>query len=487
MRKTDQFPGFSGPARTVAMLGMALCWLTLPATDASAGGLFSRFGKKAKKVAKVPPSPKPKRYQAAITPFPRTPVPPPPPPGIVALRSEEVPRATPVPGILAPVERSRPDQIRIFVLGDSQGLLPFGEQLQRELVARDYEVLYHAVKNGTPYFWNGRWPSPVLTRIYEPAATQGESGRWSEVSMTPLSVARYVEAYDPDLFLFQAGTNFEEDLASGYTAGILGLIETSLSEATSRGAKVLWIGPPDARDDVKSVEFQDRATATLRNALAPLSAAQGVDSFFDSRPVCPIPNDTGGDGEHPSNEAGRIWGSAAATWVAESVERWRSSGTLRPPGGDASTPVTRLLTSRLADPAQTPTQVLELELELVAKSNPGDIRTLSYTDAFSVFQYRLRNASAFQPRLSQCGVTIDPATDEALLYVLHWAVHNQGSGPRLTSVSARPVGQVVSMRISPLSGHPLGEPLATMPQFNDFNDFLAPIFLASNFLDERSF
>ena len=33
----------------------------------------------------------------------------------------------------------------------------------------------------------------------------------------------------------------------------------SLAEAGSRGAKVLWIGPPDARDDVKSVEFQDRA------------------------------------------------------------------------------------------------------------------------------------------------------------------------------------------------------------------------------------
>jgi hypothetical protein len=41
------------------------------------------------------------------------------------------------------------------------------------------------------------------------------------------------------------------------------------------------------------------------------------------------------------------------------------------------------------------------------------------------------------------------------------------------------------MRLSPLAGHPLGEPLSTMPQFNDFNDFLAPIFLASDFLEER--
>ena len=33
---------------------------------------------------------------------------------------------------------------------------------------------------------------------------------------------------------------------------------------------------------------------------------------------------------------------------------------------------------------------------------------------------------------------------------------------------------------------PLGPPLATMTQFNDFSDFLAPVFLAANFLEERS-
>lgn len=485
MREAARPFEFSHPVRLVP-LAVALIFLAgFQASELEAGGLFSKFGKKEKKVVKTPSSPKRKPFQSFITPLPRTP--PPPPKPSTHYQASRLPRATPVTGNLVPVERSNPEQLRVFILGDSQGLLPFGEQLQRDLVGQGYEVLFHAVKNGTPYFWNGRWPSPVLTRIFEPAATPEQCGRWTEVSMSPLPVAAYIESYDPDIFIFQAGTNFEEDLASNYTQGIVGLIDTSLREAASRGAKVLWIGPPDARDNVKTVEFQDRATATLRTTLSAISLEQGFDCFFDSRPVCPIPNDIGGDGEHPTDETGRLWGTAAAAWVDDSIERWRCDEQLRPPGGSISTPVTRLLTSRLEGAASATVPSIKVELELVAKSNPGDIRTLSYTDAFSVFQYRLRNAAALRTPLTEWGVTIDPATNEATIYVLHWAVHNNGTGPRATSVSARPIGEVLTMRICPITGHPLGETLATMPQFNDFDDFLAPLFLTENLLEERSF
>jgi hypothetical protein len=71
--------------------------------------------------------------------------------------------------------------------------------------------------------------------------------------------------------------------------------------------------------------------------------------------------------------------------------------------------------------------------------------------------------------------------------VLHWAAHNDGNGPRATKVSSRQIGESYSMRLCLLSEHPLNEPLKTMTQFNDFDDFLAPVFVASNFLEERSF
>lgn len=449
---------------------------------ARAEGFFQKRGERQVKTAKPP---KPKPLQSLFGP-----------------KKTETLRAVPIPpvvapaaapllsGTLTPVPRGRPDQLRIFILGDSQSLLPFGTELQSTLVAAGHEVLFHGVKNGTPYFWQGKWTSPVLTRLYEPASVPEACGRWNEVSMQPRSIADYVASYDPDVFVIQAGTNFEEDLAGDYTAGILGLIDTSLREARSRGAKVLWIGQPDARDDKKDPAFQERAVTTLRAALATTGASQGYDAFFDSRTVCPIPEGTPGDGEHPTDEAGKAWGLAAGTWVLEQVQRWQRDGTLQRsplPAMPSATPATPSLTSHLQTPATTPPRSFEAEFELVAKSDPGDIATLPYTDAFSVFRYRLRQPTVHLPQLLDFGLPVDLSKGEPSIYVLHWAVHNDGHGPRATKVTSRQIGETYAMRICPLSEHPLNEPLGTMTRFNDFDDFLAPIFVASNLLEERSF
>jgi hypothetical protein len=444
------------------------------------------FQKRAERRAKAVKAPKPKPFQSVNRPKKSTPV----------RATPVLPRAVPtseaplLSGTLSPVPRSRPDQLRIFILGDSQSLLPFGTELQSTLVAAGHEVLFHGVKNGTPYFWQGKWTSPVLTRLYEPAAVPEACGRWSEVPMVPRSIADYVASYDPDVFVIQAGTNFEEDLAGDYTAGILGLIDTSLREARSRGAKVLWIGQPDARDDKKEPAFQERAVTTLRAALATTGSSQGYDPFFDSRTACPIPEGTPGDGEHPTDEAGKAWGLAAGTWVLAQVQRWQQEGTLQRsplPATPSATPVTPSLTSHLQTPANPTPRSFEAEFELVAKSDPGDIATLPYTDAFSVFRYRLRQPTVYLPQLLDFGLPVDLSKGEPSIYVLHWAVHNDGHGPRATKVTSRQVGETYAMRICPLSEHPLNEPLGTMTQFNDFNDFLAPVFVATNLIEERSF
>jgi hypothetical protein len=459
-----------------------LAWILIisSAVPAQAEGFFQ---KRAERRAKAVKEQKPKPFQSVQRPKKSAPLRATP----VLPRAEPTAEAPLVAGTLSPVPRSRPDQLRIFILGDSQSLLPFGSELQKTLVAAGHEVLFHGVKNGTPYFWQGRWTSPVLTRIYEPAAVPEACGRWSEVSMQPRSIADYIASYDPDVFLFQAGTNFEEDLAGDYTAGILGLIDTSLREARSRGAKVLWIGQPDARDDKKDPAFQERAVTTLRAALATTGASQGYDAFFDSRTVCPIPEGTPGDGEHPSDEAGIAWGLAAGSWVLAQVQRWQQVGTLQRSPLPA-TPVAPSLTSQLQTPTTTaPQRSFEAEFELVAKSDPGDIATLPYTDAFSVFRYRLRQPTVHLPQLLDFGLPVDFSKGEPSIYVLHWAVHNDGHGPRATKVTSRQVGETYTMRICPLSEHPLNEPLGTMTQFNDFNDFLAPVFVATNLPDERSF
>ncbi len=465
----------------------SLLSFTLPA-GADAGWFSKKNKDKPRKesVEKPPPKPKKKPMQAIFAPKRQEPV-----------RAEPVtpgsrteawvspanyrPDTPSLPGATA---GRRPGQTRVFVLGDSQGLLPFGPALQRALVEADCEVLFHAVKNGTPYFWQGRWPSPVLTRVYETAATPEQCDRWKEVSMRPRSIADYVAGYDPDVFIFQAGTNFEEDLAGDYTAGIVGHIGEGLRQATAHGARVLWIGPPDARDDVRSAEFQDRAVATLRTALDSVSEAQGGDCFLDSRPLCPIPNDAPGDGEHPSNATGTAWGTAAGAWAVATIAHWRKEGSLRPTATSSEGTTVRLFTQRLEDRPAAAIPAFSAELELVAKSDPGDIATLPYTDAFSVFRYRVKNTAELQPRLAKFGVLPDDGGDP-VIQVLHWAVHNDGSGPRATRVASREIGETCAMSLCPLSEHPLGEPLGTMTRFDDFNDFLAPVFVASDLLAER--
>ena len=82
---------------------------------------------------------------------------------------------------------------------------------------------------------------------------------------------------------------------------------------------------------------------------------------------------------------------------------------------------------------------------------------------------------------------VDFSQGEPSIYVLHWAVHNDGRGPRATKVASRQVGETYTMRICPLSEHPLGKPVGTMTQFNDFDDLLAPIFASTDLAGERAF
>lgn len=494
------FPGTWLPAIVTAFLVPASGPLPV-----AAGGLFQKRAERQEKTANPPRakpfssifSPKKKEALRATPVEPSAPAPSSPP----AAYQTHLP-ASPSAG-LASVPRGRAGQLRVFVLGDSQSLLPFGIELQKSLVAAGHEVLFHGVKNGTPYYWQGKWTSPVLTRLYEPAASPEACGRWNEVSMAPRSITDYIASYDPDVFIIQAGTNFEEDLAGDYTAGILGLIDTSLRQASSRGAKVLWIGPPDARDDVKDPAFQERAVTTLRAALSTTGAAQGIDSFFDSRAVCPIPEGTPGDGEHPADEAGRAWGIAAGSWAASRIDHWRRIGMLPrtasplaaspplpvavpvPPAPSHGLPAPAPGVVPAAEPA--PLRVFEAEFELVAKSDPGDISTLPYTDAFCVYRYRLRQPTVHLPQLLEFGLPVDFSKGEPSIHVLHWAVHNDGRGPRATKVASRRIGDTFVMRICPLAEHPLGKPVGTMTQFNDFDDLLAPIFVSTDLAGERAF
>ncbi|MCB1090403.1 MAG: SGNH/GDSL hydrolase family protein [Verrucomicrobiae bacterium] len=407
---------------------------------------------------------------------------------IVPTIREVGPAVSPTTGELTVIPRRDPRQKRVFILADSQGHTEFGPEFQKQLLMGGYEVLFHAVKNGTPYFWSGMWDSPVLTRIFSPASEPEEAGKWEEVSMRPRAVSDYIEVYDPDIFIFQAGTNFEEDLAKDAPRQISELIGKSVSAASARGAKVLWIGPPDARDDVKSPAFQEDASVTLKGALASLSTKQGADCFFDSRPVCPMPNQASGDGEHPGPSAARDWARSAGAWALASIREFESDKGFR---------------SRKANPIQlrndspfessltqvSPAESYPMKLRLVSKSRIENPATMAYTDAFSVYKYELENPSDIVGHLKDCTLTKSDRGETApyQVYVLHWTAHHDGKRAATTRVASWKEGSRVRLRLTPLDQHPLGKALGTMRQCNDFDDFDAPIFVAANLLDERKF
>lgn len=385
---------------------------------------------------------------------------------------------------LDPVERVRPAQPRIFILGDSQGFTDFGPSLRKELVSHGYEVLYHAVKNGTPYYWSGLWSSPVLTRVFPPAASPEDLAESSTISMSPSTIENYAKIYAPDIFVVQAGTNFEVDLARDNPAQISKLIEDCLEAAEAEGARVLWIGPPDARDDVRTPEFQKLAIKTLEEALSPWSESQGRSCFFDSRPVCPMSNRTRGDGEHPENQLARDWAVSAAKWVDESAKFFLSRKMLRCQDSRKEKEKAGF-SMRVLDSGFDPvtSRTIKAKLRLSGKSIPEKIETLPYTDAFSVYRYELMNPDEIYgaDRLLTTN-TEDPS--RYWVYVLHWTVHNPGGGPRPTQMAGLDPGKICTLELARIEDHPLGDTLKTMPQFNHFDDFLAPIFVSKDIMQE---
>jgi hypothetical protein len=397
-------------------------------------------------------------------------------------------------------------QLRVFVLGDSQCHTEFGPELQKALLEGGYEVLIHGFKNGTVYFWKGGWTSPVLTQVFEPARTPEESGHFQRVSMVPPSIRDYVAAYDPDVFLIQGGTNFEQDLAAEPNTYVLEQVHQCLLDATAMGAKILWIGPPDARDDVKTPDFQARSYAAIHQVTEPFAAQQEGFCLYDSRPSAPMANDAPGDGEHHGPSAARAWARDASGWIHGAIATFsRDSAFLnrvpREGSGPAMhkvalsespsiTPGHAIPGNPLAsgDDVSIPERVMTMELRLSAKSLLADPQTMEYTDFFSVFRYELENPDAVLPLYPELKLSQSGSGDEAVhhVYVFHWTAHHDGIRPDLTVVAGRPIGSTVTMDLVPLREHPLAHALGNMPQQNDFDfdDFGAPIFVTPNLIAE---
>lgn len=388
---------------------------------------------------------------------------------------------------LPPVARE-PGKRRVFVLTDSQGFTEFGPKTCEILSANGFEVVLHAVKNGSPYYWSGMWKSPVLNRIY------GTSGRYQQAYLPPFRISDYVREYDPDIFIIQAGTNIDRDLVN--SQGVRTLVAKCASAAAEGGALVLWIGPPDAQDDIKSPDFQSKAVAQLRASLGELSQKQGFDCFFDSLASSTMPNSPRiGDGEHPGPTTSRGWATAACEWSLPHITSYRRTGVARKanrPSGDANSTAP---SENEPDPFEqamagfNPKAFPSVKLRLVEKSRHVDLKTFNYTDSFTVYKYEVLNTPAVVtkfPDYAFASAEAEGGASKAFAYVMHWTVHKQSEDrPAFTPLAGIKENTTFELRLLPREQHPLKSVLRTMSVRNDYDDFEADVFVSTELLDER--
>lgn len=390
---------------------------------------------------------------------------------------------------------SAPERIegkqRILVLTDSQGFTEFGPNMLKILNDAGYQVIMHAVKNGGAYFWTGMWKSPVLTRIYEPSG-----GKYRHVSMRPRTIDEYVAKYDPDIFIIQGGTNIDGDLIKGDSVDRL--VTRCARNAAAKKALVLWIGMPDAQDNVKSPSFQKQASEQLGAALSEISEAQGFNSYFDSLASSLMPNSPKiGDGEHPGPIVASGWAAEAGKWVLANIKGFsRTSGSSRALMTDSG--ATREETDGDINPTASSYDALmtdfvaedhpSVQLRLVAKSGHAKAEEMSYTDSFSVYKYEVLNATEVIEEFPEYRfVKSVEEPGKHFAYLKHWTFHrNDEKESPLTPLAALESGTTLSVRLLPEEDHPLHSVLGTMNVVNDFDDYEARIFVSTNLLKERS-
>ncbi|HOY68220.1 MAG TPA: LysM peptidoglycan-binding domain-containing protein [Candidatus Ozemobacteraceae bacterium] len=200
---------------------------------------------------------------------------------------------------------------RVLHIGDSHTVGIYGSTIDQAMRETGAQIRTIGVAGSSPSWW---YQGTVTKCGYYARNEKGAVDRpadWRTPRATP-SLPEMIREYKPTVLVVSLGAN----LFGASEATVKRETQRIIDTAKAAGCTLVWVGPPRARESVKSIAAQDRLCETIKATVG----TQGT--FVDSRPVTNYPS-SGGDGLH-------YWGTegskTAKAWAGSVLDTIQKSG-----------------------------------------------------------------------------------------------------------------------------------------------------------------
>lgn len=200
---------------------------------------------------------------------------------------------------------------RVLHIGDSHTVGIYGSTIDAAMRETGAQIRTCGVAGSSPSWW---YQGTVTKCGYYSRDEKGKvdsPADWRTPRATP-SLPDMIREYKPTVLVVSLGAN----LFGASEATVKRETQRIIDTAKEAGCTLVWVGPPRAREDIKSIADQDRLCETIKATVG----TQGT--FVDSRPFTRYPSD-GGDGLH-------YWGTegskTAKAWAGSVLDTIQTSG-----------------------------------------------------------------------------------------------------------------------------------------------------------------
>lgn len=181
---------------------------------------------------------------------------------------------------------------RVLHIGDSHTAGVYGKELDSLMRNTGAKVQTYGSSGASPSWWingnitkSGFYSKDDKGNIDSPA-------NWQDPHLTPLLID-LIKEFRPNIIIISLGANLVKATAENIESEVKKICDI----AKESGAKIIWVGPPNSREDKKPASLQNFLYEHIQKI-----AIQYAD-FIDSRPYTKYP-DSGKDGIHYGGEEG---------------------------------------------------------------------------------------------------------------------------------------------------------------------------------------